>query len=132
MTTPTSPARLITIERHILDEQQKFPDASGDLTNLLYDLALAAKIISREVNRAGLADILGHAGATNSSGDDVKKLDVFADRWIYRAIDHTGRVCVMASEESPSIIPIPDRFRCGKYVLLFDPLDGSSNIDANV
>ncbi len=127
-----SPAKLVTIERHILDEQQKFPDASGDLTNLLYDLALAAKIISREVNRAGLADILGRAGEMNSSGDDVKKLDVFADRWIYRAIDHTGRVCVMASEESPSIIPIPERFRCGKYVLMFDPLDGSSNIDANV
>jgi fructose-1,6-bisphosphatase I len=124
--------KLVTIERHILDEQQKFPEATGDLTNLLYDIALAAKIISREVNRAGLVDILGRACSTNESGDDVKKLDVFANDWIYRAIDHTGRVCVMASEESPDIIPIPARFKCGKYVLLFDPLDGSSNIDANV
>ncbi|HYC77712.1 MAG TPA: class 1 fructose-bisphosphatase [Planctomycetota bacterium] len=127
----SAPARLVTIERHILDEQAKFPDASGDLTNLLYDLALAAKIIAREVNKAGLLDILGKAGLNNSSGDEVKKLDVFADRWIYRALDHTGRVAVMASEESEAIIPIPEKFRCGKYVLLFDPLDGSSNIDAN-
>jgi fructose-1,6-bisphosphatase I len=124
--------KLITIERHILDEQQKFPEATGDLTNLLYDIALAAKIISREVNKAGLVDILGRAGTTNESGDDVRKLDLFANDWIYRVIDHTGRVCVMASEECPDIIEIPERFRCGKYVLLFDPLDGSSNIDANV
>jgi fructose-1,6-bisphosphatase I len=124
--------KLVTIERHILDEQQKFPEATGDLTNLLYDIALAAKIISREVNKAGLVDILGRAGVTNESGDDVKKLDVFANDWIYRVVDHTGRVCVMASEESPDIIEIPERFNCGKYVLLFDPLDGSSNIDANV
>jgi fructose-1,6-bisphosphatase I len=126
------PRKLVTIERHILDEQQRFPQATGDFTNLLYDIALAAKIISREVNRAGLVDILGRAEASNASGDDVKKLDVFANDWIYRAIDHTGRVCVMASEENEDVIPIPDRFPCGKYVLLFDPLDGSSNIDANV
>ncbi len=125
------PAKLVTIERHILDEQAKAPHASGDLTNLLYDLALAAKIISCQVNKAGLCDILGRAGAANASGDDVKKLDVFADRWIFRALDHTGRVAVMASEEAESIIPIPEKFRCGKYVLLFDPLDGSSNIDCN-
>lgn len=130
---PKIPSRkLVTIERHILDEQQKHPGASGDLTNLLYDIALASKIISREVNKAGLADILGRAGSTNVSGDEVKKLDVFANDWIFRAIDHTGRVCVMASEENDDIIPIPDRFPCGKYVLMFDPLDGSSNIDANV
>jgi fructose-1,6-bisphosphatase I len=124
--------KLVTIERHLLDEQRRHPDASGDLTNLLYDIALAAKIISREVNKAGLVDILGRAECTNASGDEVKKLDVFAHEWIFRAIDHTGRVCVMASEEADEIIPIPDRFPCGKYALLFDPLDGSSNIDANV
>jgi fructose-1,6-bisphosphatase I len=124
--------KLVTIERHILDEQQKFPEATGDLTNLLYDIALAAKIISREVNKAGLVDILGRADAINVSGDDVKKLDVFANDWIYRVIDHTGRVCVMASEENDDVIDIPERFKCGKYVLIFDPLDGSSNIDANV
>jgi fructose-1,6-bisphosphatase I len=124
--------KLVTIERHLLDEQRQFPDASGDLTNLLYDIALAAKIISREVNKAGLCDILGRADSTNQSGDDVKKLDMFAHEWIFRALDHTGRVCVMASEEAAEILPIPDRFPCGKYALLFDPLDGSSNIDANV
>jgi len=124
-------SNMVTIERHLLAAQKKLPEASGDLTNLLYDLALAGKIISREVNRAGLADILGEAGTTNTSGDDVKKLDLYADRAMFRAMDHTGRVCVMASEEQQDIIPIPDRFECGKYVLAYDPLDGSSNIEAN-
>jgi fructose-1,6-bisphosphatase I len=129
---PTFSSRLITIERHILDEQGKHPEASGDLTNLLYDVALAAKIISREVNRAGLADILGSEGTTNTSGDEVKRLDAYADKAIFRVMDHTGRLCAMASEEQDDIIPIPDRFATGRYVLLYDPLDGSSNIDANV
>lgn len=126
----TFSSKLVTIERHILDEQEMHPGASGDLTNVLYDVALAAKIISREVNRAGLADILGVEGTTNSSGDEVKRLDMYADRAIYRVMDHTGRLCAMASEEQEDIIPIPDKFATGKYVLLYDPLDGSSNIDA--
>lgn len=125
-------SKLVTIERHIIEEQkEKHPEATGELTNLLYDVALAGKIIHREVNRAGLADVLGEAGTRNTSGDEVKKLDVYADKAIYRAMDHTGRVCVMASEENPDIIPIPERFPTGQYVLLYDPLDGSSNIEAN-
>jgi len=122
---------IITIERHILEQQRFFPEATGEFTNLLYDIALAAKIISREVNKAGLAEILGLAGEENIYGEQVMKLDVFANETMIRMNDHTGRLCIMASEEIADIIPIPERYPCGKYVLVFDPLDGSSNIDVN-
>jgi len=115
-----------------MDTQRQFPEATGEFSALLYDLAFAAKVIAREVNKAGLVDVLGYTGSTNVHGEEVRKLDEFADAIIYRAMDHTGRLCVMASEEREDIIPIPDRFECGNYVLLYDPLDGSSNIDANV
>ncbi|HET6702283.1 MAG TPA: class 1 fructose-bisphosphatase, partial [Gemmatimonadaceae bacterium] len=91
-----------------------------------------AKIISSKVRRAGLVDILGSAEAENVQGEIQQKLDVFANETIIKALDHGGRLCAMASEEVPDIIPIPEGFRCGKYCLLFDPLDGSSNIDVNV
>jgi fructose-1,6-bisphosphatase I len=124
--------KLVTIERFILDQQHAHPDATGSLTNLLYDMALSAKIIASKTTRAGLAEVLGSAGEENVQGEEVQKLDVFAQRTIYRLNDHTGRLAVMASEEEEDIIPIPDRFETGKYVLLYDPLDGSSNIDVNV
>ncbi|MDZ7359997.1 MAG: class 1 fructose-bisphosphatase [candidate division KSB1 bacterium] len=124
--------RLVTIERHIIEQQKQFPQATGEFSALLYDIAFAAKVISREVRRAGLADILGYTGAENVQGEEVRKLDEFADEVIFRAMDHTGRLCVMACEEREDIIPIPEEFKCGHYVLLYDPLDGSSNIDANV
>ncbi|MDZ7266262.1 MAG: class 1 fructose-bisphosphatase [candidate division KSB1 bacterium] len=124
--------KLMTIERHIIEQQKSFPQATGEFSALLYDLAFAAKIISREVRRAGLIDILGYTGATNVQGELVRKLDEFADDVIFRALDHTGRLCCMASEERDELIPIPAEFKCGHYVLLYDPLDGSSNIDANV
>lgn len=122
---------IITIERHILEQQRFFPQATGEFTNLLYDIALAAKIIAREVNRAGLAEMLGLAGKENVQGEQVMKLDVFANEMLIHMNDHTGRLCIMASEENPDIIPIPDQYPCGRYVLIFDPLDGSSNIDVN-
>ena len=125
-------SEIITIERHILDQQRFFPRATGEFTYLLYDIALAAKIISREVSKAGLAVILGLAGEVNIQGEQVMKLDVFANETMIRMNDHTGRLCAMASEENPDVIPIPERFPCGKYVLIFDPLDGSANIDVNV
>ncbi|HEX5132196.1 MAG TPA: class 1 fructose-bisphosphatase [Candidatus Krumholzibacteria bacterium] len=125
-------AGVITIERHILMEQERFPDSSGSLTNLLYDLALAGKLIASRTQRAGLADILGSAGHENVQGEEVQKLDVYAQRAIYQLTDHTGRLCCMASEEEKEIIPIPDGYPKGDYVLVFDPLDGSSNIDYNV
>jgi len=125
-------ARLITIERHIIEQQKKFPRATGDFSALLYDMAFAAKVISRDVRKAGLVDILGFTGAENVQGEQVRKLDEFADDVIFRALDHTGRLCCMASEERDDFIPIPDEFSCGHYALMYDPLDGSSNIDANV
>lgn len=119
-----------TIERFIFEQQPE--TAHGEFTNLLYDIALAAKLIAYKTNRAGLVDILGRVGVVNVQGESQQKLDVFADELIVRLCDHTGRVCVMASEEREDIITIPDKHRKGAYVLVFDPLDGSSNIDVNV
>ncbi|MBN2146753.1 MAG: class 1 fructose-bisphosphatase [Anaerolineales bacterium] len=122
---------IITIERHILEEQRGHPEATGTLTSLLYDLALAGKFIASRTTRAGLAEILGGTDDINVQGERVMKLDQIADQAIFRMNDHTGRLAVMASEEHEGIVPIPERFPTGKYVLLFDPLDGSSNIDYN-
>ncbi len=124
--------KLVTIERHIAENQAMSPEASGEFSRLLRDLTLAIRIIAREVRRAGLADILGITEATNVSGDVVRKLDVFAHDTIVRAMDHGGHLCIMASEEAEELIRIPDPYERGKYVLIFDPLDGSSNIDVNV
>lgn len=123
---------VVTIERHIIEEERRFPQATGALSNILYDVALAGKLISREVRRAGIADIIGETGDVNVHGDIVKKLDDFSHDVIFRALDHCGHLCMMASEESEEVIPIPEQFPTGNYVFLYDPLDGSSNIDANV
>lgn len=119
-----------TIERFILDHQPEY--ARGELTNLLYDIALAAKIIAHKTNRAGLVDILGEAGATNVQGESQQKLDIFAHDIIRQLCDHTGRLCLMVSEEQEEPLYIPEKYGKGSYVLVFDPLDGSSNIDVNV
>lgn len=121
---------VFTIERFILEQQPDY--ARGEFTNLLYDIALSAKIIASKTNKAGLVQILGEAGGTNIQGEDQQKLDVYADDIIMRMCDHTGRLCAMASEEQEEFIQIPDRFKKGNYVLVYDPLDGSSNIDVNV
>jgi fructose-1,6-bisphosphatase I len=123
---------VVTIERHIIDQERLHPDATGALSDILRHMALSAKLIAREVNKAGLVDILGAAGRANIHGEQVKKLDEFADDVIFAAFDHTGLLCCMASEENDEILHIPERFPTGKYSLLYDPLDGSSNIDANV
>jgi fructose-1,6-bisphosphatase I len=122
----------MTIARHIFEEQSKHPSATGELSKLLHDLSLAAKVISLEVNKAGLVDIIGFTGENNVHGEQVKKLDMLAHDMLIKAMDHGGHLCVMASEEEEDIIQIPKKFNIGKYVLLFDPLDGSSNIDANI
>ncbi|MBA4251052.1 MAG: class 1 fructose-bisphosphatase [Chlorobiaceae bacterium] len=124
--------RFMTLERHIIEGERKHPAATGELSKLLSDLVIAAKVISLEVNKAGLMDILGYTGDNNIHGEQVKKLDMYAHEMIFKAMDHGGHLCVMASEEEEDIIHIPDAFEIGKYVLLFDPLDGSSNIDVNV
>lgn len=123
---------VITIDRHILEEERLHPAATGAFSSILYDIALAAKLISREVRQAGLVDILGATDEVNVHGEQVRKLDQYAHEVLYKALDHGGYLCCMASEESEEIIPIPDRFPKGKYVVLFDPLDGSSNIDSNI
>ena len=127
-----SESHVVTLQRHIIDQERLFPEATGAFSNILYDIALAAKLIAREVNKAGLVDILGRTGNENVQGEVVQKLDVFAQQVIFNAMDHTGHLCCMVSEEEEDIMPIPDRFPTGDYVLLFDPLDGSSNIDVNV
>ena len=124
--------KFMTLARFIIEQERLHPEATGELSKLLHDLSLAAKVISLEVNKAGLADILGFTGDINVQGEEVKKLDMFAHRMMFNAMDHGGHLCVMASEEEEDIIHIPKKFKVGKYVLLFDPLDGSSNIDANI
>jgi len=124
--------KIITLERHIIEGERAHPGASGSFSGLLRDLTLAFKLIWREVSKAGLVDILGSLDRENIHGDDVKKLDIFANDTIFKAMDHGGHLCIMASEEHEDVLPIPKGFPIGKYVLIFDPLDGSSNIDANV
>jgi fructose-1,6-bisphosphatase I len=123
---------IVTIERHFLEQQKLHPEATGVLTSILYDIALAGKLIARETNRAGLTDILGLTGAFNIQGEEVAKLDEFANAAIIRLNQFTGRLAAMASEEVKDIIPIPDQFPTGRYLMIFDPLDGSSNIDYSV
>ncbi len=125
-------SEVITIERFIMEQERLHPEATGELSNLLYDLCLAAKIISRQVRRAGLSDILGPAGAVNPSGDLQQRLDLFANETVRNSVQHTGRVCVTASEEDAEPVPVPAAKPAGKYVVLYDPLDGSTNIDVNV
>jgi len=122
----------MTLSRFIVECQQRYPEASGQFTSLLFDITIAAKLISREVNKAGLLDVLGGTGRVNVQGEQVQKLDDYANDVMVQVLDHTGHLCVMASEEMADPIPIPKGFKRGPYVLVFDPLDGSSNIDANV
>ncbi len=115
-----------------MEEQVFHPEATGAFTRLLWDLTLAAKTISREVNKAGLIDLLGSTGASNVQGKEVQKLESYAQETIYGAMEHGGHLCCMASEEVADVIKIPETYAKGSYVLVFDPLDGSSNIDVNV
>ncbi len=123
---------LQTVESHILAMQRLHPSASGDFTSLLNDIALAAKIISRQVNQAGLVDILGETGHENVQGEKVQKLDRYANRTCLRCLGTRGQVCALASEEDAEPHLRDTGEGSGNYVVLFDPLDGSSNIDANV
>ena len=124
--------RIVTIERFIMDQERLHPEATGNLSDLLYDIALAAKVINSHVRMAGLADILGATGVVNVQGEVVRKLDDFANETIKDSLLHTGRVCVVASEEDPEPVTPPASAPIGKYVVLYDPLDGSANIDGNV
>ena len=125
--------RIITLDEFIIHRQKDFPYASGELTGLLRDIGVAAKIVNREVNKAGLTTILGVDGSANASGDDVQKLDIYANEKLIDCLKNSGEVCGIASEENEDFIPIPSvESKNAKYVVVFDPLDGSSNIDVNV
>ena len=124
-------ASLVTLNEFILDKQAEFPYATGELSRLLHDIGIAAKIIHREVNKAGLVNILGAAGNQNVQGEEQQKLDVFADNQFINAFRAGGEVCAIASEENDDILVFKNR-KDAKYIVCFDPLDGSSNIDVNV
>src|SRR5437764_3659392 len=127
------PTPLMTVQQHILEEQRRhYPAASGEFSWLLSGITLAAKIIADKVRRAGLADILGSAGRQNVQGEQQQKLDVLANQALLYCLGTRGNVAIMASEENEEPVVVErDRVR-GKYVVVFDPLDGSSNIDVNV
>ncbi len=124
--------KFMTLERHIIEGERSHPEATGAFSAILHALSLAGKLVWREVTKAGLVNILGSTDRMNITGDVVRKLDEFADITVYKAMDHGGHLCVMASEENEDLLQIPANYPQGKYVLLYDPLDGSGNIDANV
>uniref|UniRef100_A0A7C4ELB3 Fructose-1,6-bisphosphatase class 1 n=1 Tax=Fundidesulfovibrio putealis TaxID=270496 RepID=A0A7C4ELB3_9BACT len=124
--------RQVTVTEHLLFHQKESPMATGRFTSMLNELILAAKIISREVNKAGLVDVLGLTGEVNVQGEAVRKLDDYANSVLIHRMERAGVLCAIASEENADLIEIPDSFPIGDYILIFDPLDGSTNIDANV
>lgn len=120
----------VTLDRYIMRTQSAFPFATGELSQLLRDIALAGKIVNREINRAGLNDITGYMGHTNVQGEMQQKLDIIANIRFIRALKNGGEACAIISEEDEDIIYTGNDN--GKYVVAIDPLDGSSNIDVNV
>ncbi len=122
----------VSVIEHLLLHQRENPEATGQFTRLISELIFSAKIIAREVNKAGLVNILGLTGEINVQGEQVRKLDDFANRVLIYRMQRAGVLCAMASEENADIIEVPDDMPKGNYLLVFDPLDGSSNIDANV
>lgn len=124
--------RLITLDEFTIQETRRFPQATGELSSLLRDISLACKLINKKVNKAGLADIIGQHGATNVQGEEQMKLDVFADETLINVLRNSSECAGIASEENDTEVCFDDEFSMNsKYVVLFDPLDGSSNIDVN-
>lgn len=119
----------ITLDRFIKSNQSQYPNAAGELSQLLRDIALASKVVNREINKAGLVDIMGNVGLMNSGGDHQQKLDLLANTRFTRALSKGGEACGIASEETEQFIDLENN---GKYIVTIDPLDGSSNIDVNV
>ncbi len=122
-----------TLGEFIIEKQAEYPDATGELSSIFASIRLASKIVHREINKAGLADIAGGAGNENIQGEQQQKLDVFANERFKSALAARGVVCGLASEEEDSYVHFDDGLNLkGKYVVLIDPVDGSSNIDVNV
>ena len=132
MTTNAAHQGIITLQQHILERQQAHPTATGEFSWLLSGITLATKIIQANVQRAGLLDVLGTTGTTNVQGETVQKLDVLANETILSCLGYRGNVGLMASEEDDEPHIIKEFDDGAKYIVLFDPLDGSSNIDVNV
>jgi len=125
--------RIVTLDEFIIHRQKEHPFATGELTGLLRDIGVATKIVNREVNKAGLLNILGAAGSNNTHGETVQKLDIFANEKLIECLRNSGECAGIASEENEEYIPIPPvDGKDSKYVVVMDPLDGSSNIDVNV
>lgn len=124
---------ITTLGQFIIEKQADFPYAKGELSRLLRDIAIASKIVNREVNKAGLVDILGDADSVNIQGEDQKKLDVYANEQFISALTSGGECCIVASEEEDDFVRIESPVsKNAKYIVCIDPLDGSSNIDINV
>jgi len=125
--------QVTVLDEFIISREKDFPYATGELSALLRDLGVAAKIVHREVNKAGLVDILGSTGNSNVQGEEVKKLDIFANEVFISSLSAGGECAAVASEEDEGIIETDNDYSStGKYVVAMDPLDGSSNIDVNV
>ncbi len=125
--------RVKTLNEFIIEKQAEFPFAKGELTRLLHHVGIAAKIVHKKVNKAGLVDIIGEVGSVNIQGEDQKKLDVFADEQFIAALQACGECCGIGSEENEGTMAFEDELsKEGNYIFLMDPLDGSSNIDVNV
>src|SRR6059036_3707633 len=131
VTPPPRMPMICTVEQHILEQQRKFPHATGEFSWLLSGITLATKIIQAQIQRAGLLEIIGQTGEVNVQGEAVEKLDEIANKTIRHCLAYRGNVGILVSEEDqePHVI---QEAESGKYIVLFDPLDGSSNINANV
>lgn len=124
--------KLVTLDDFTIDQTRQFPKATGQLSSLLRDIGLACKIINKQVNKAGLVDIIGQFGATNIQGEEQMKLDVYADETLINVLKRSEDCAGIASEENDDFVAFDDEYSVNsKYVVLFDPLDGSSNIDVN-
>jgi fructose-1,6-bisphosphatase I len=122
-----------TLNEFIIERQADFAYAKGELSRLLYSIGVAAKIVNKKVNKAGLVDILGASGEVNVQGEEQKKLDIFADEQFIGALKSSGECCGLATEENDEIVTFDTVMsKDGKYIVCMDPLDGSSNIDVNV
>src|SRR5437899_11213889 len=122
----------ITLTRFIIETQAGYPAATGEFSALLAQIGLAGKLIAHDLRRAGLINILGTTGGTNVQGEAVKKLDAIANETFVKVFQYSGLVCALASEEMEKPVQLPENWPQGKYMLLFDPLDGSSNTDVNM
>lgn len=122
----------VTVTEYLLLHQKSMPHATGQFTGLMYDLILSGKTIARRINKAGLIDIIGGTGEVNVQGEDVQKLDLIANRILIYRMERSGAICAMSSEENADLIRVGPEFPRGDYILIFDPLDGSSNIDVDI